>query len=463
MYNPILAWKPPNDKLAITVLCVYRREQRRLGTLFGEPHFCQRRKVRPADFAFVTLETVNDGVWSQVAGTYDGTSLRVYIKGKPAHRICTTDPESGEEKTECGPAPKPKCSVDSEWVPADPESGIEEGMYYDRAVCVKGSIINNQDVFIGAFDPPSSNDQLRMLDEVRISNYAKRDFEVAASARHYSAYTQVLGQEVAMSNSASNDTSSYDLLGRAVTTQRTMHPKDPAVVLPIPPFVARTAFDSLGRARSLSYPDGEVVVSTYDRGGIQTQLIGYGNLEGPLGAQYGKQPYLTSARVTVTGRIAELGFGNGVETTFRYDDGPTKIPGTSGGGVNKNGTFGNELLSEQVTVLPAFGASPVREVVQDQTYTYDPLGNLLSRKDYARPASGTQPGSGSPPAQHENPLTATYTYDDLSRLLSFESSFESPLGAIVVAGSGTYEYDKLGNMTAKEGANLKVRQGRRPR
>ncbi len=271
-----------------------------------------------------------------------------------------------------------------------------------------------------------------MEDEVRISNYAKRDFEVAASARLYSAYTQVLSREVQVSNqTAANDNFSYDLLGRVVSNQRYLI--SPLVAFP-DAFVVRTGYDNQGRIASLRYPDGEVVVSQYDRGGTEISLTGYGDFNG-TGNIYGKQPYVYAALMTVTGHLASILYGNGVKTTFRYDDGPTKNPVT--GNPNSNGTFGNELLAEQLTVLPS------GEVLQDQGYKYDSVGNLISRKDYG------QPTSTAPPRQHSNPLKATYTYDDLNRLKSFETRFGTAL-----AGSGNYDYDPLGNLISKEGATL---------
>ena len=375
--------------------------------------------------AFVTLRTINDEKWHHVTGTYNGQRIQVYIDGEPALRICTN--AAGQE-IDCAGVPPEPCQLDQ------PE----------LAVCVKGSIVNDLPVLIGGSISNNVHGLWGMLDEVRISNYAKRDFEVAASARPYREFAQALGREVEMRNGAADDTGSYDLLGRAVAAQRLTHLNDQTSLSQDGLFLVRTAFDNLGREGSLRYPDGEVVVSSYDRGGIQTQLIGYGDLPNDPnvpGTKFGKQPYLLSAGATVTGRIAQLGFGNRVQTMFIYDEGHTKNPDTQK--ANTNGTFGNELLSELVTVLPS------GEVLQDQSYTYDPMGNLLIRKDYARPASGTQPGSGRPPEQHSNALAATYTYDDLSRLKSFE---------VLLGGAGgynnTYDYDQIGNLIDIGGTKL---------
>lgn len=387
---------------------------------------------RATNTSFVTVEKVNDGIWHHIAGVYDGKSLRVYIDGKPALRTCRT-PEvenegggiSGGEEIPCTDVPERKCRV--EW------EEFQEGRY-PTAICVVGSIINNLPVFAGNYDPkffPNHPSLAGMEDEIRISNYPKRDFEMAGSARLYSAYTNALGREVEVRNGTSYEHNSYDLLGREVSIRKRTTLSLPGKPPVIGEYVSRTAYDNLGRAAALHYPDGEVAVSNYDRGGTQISLVGYGDFMG-YGNVYGKQPYLMGAAVNSTGKIANLQFGNQARTTFTYDEGPTKNPST--GNANPNGTFGKELLSQQTTTLKS------AETLQDQHYEYDPVGNLLRRKDFSK---------RQPPALHSAPLKATYTYDDLSRLTSFTNS----LGA-TLAGGGSYSYDPIGNLKTKEGATL---------
>jgi RHS repeat-associated protein len=389
--------------------------------------------------SFVTRERVNNGRWRHIAGTYDGESLRVYIDGEPAHRTCR-EPEregpegspgtSGGAEIPCERPPEEKCAV-VEWEEID-------NRLYPNAVCVVGSIINTLPVYIGNYDPqffPNHASLEGMEDEVRVSNYAKRDFEVAGSARLYSAYTATVGQLVEMRNRTTTENYSYDLLGRRVSVNKRTTLQVPGKAPIVGQYLSRSAYDNLGRTSSLRYPDGEVAVSSYDRGGIEVSLVGYGNFEGYDVLKFGKQPYLLEADVTATGRIERLLFGNQGVSTYSYDEGHTKNPNT--GNFNTNGTFGNELLAEQVTTLPG------NETLQDQHYEYDPVGNLLKREDFTR-----QP-LRNPPLLHSAPLTSTYTYDDLSRL----KSFETHLGA-TLAASGSYSYDALGNLLLKEGANL---------
>ena len=152
------------------------------------------------------------------------------------------------------------------------------------------------------------------------------------------------------------------------------------------------------------------MVSTYDVSGVQTQLLGYGGFPGP--AVSGKQPYLTAASVTVTGRVETLRFGNGVTSVFQYDEGPTR-----------SGGYGSELLVGQTITLPGGG------ILSQGVHTWDALGHLNSTTDAA-----------------QGPYGATYTFDDLGRVKT--ASFT--LGNQALTRS--YDYDSLGNLTTKDGA-----------
>jgi len=88
-------------------------------------------------------------------------------------------------------------------------------------------------------------------------------------------------------------------------------------------FLSREALDNMGRSASLEYPDGEVVVSSYDRSGIQITLTGYGDFLG-YGSQYGRQVYLAGATATSAGRLSSRHFGNSVTTEMHYDEGRTQ-------------------------------------------------------------------------------------------------------------------------------------------
>jgi RHS repeat-associated protein len=344
---------------------------------------------------FVTKEDLDVDEWYHVAGTYDGQTLNVYIDGKRAGRWCEGEEAAGE--TTCTVTP----SGCGDQRPANPG----EGEAQPATVC--GSIVNLRPVMVGAYvkGGPSLNG---MVDEVRVSNYAKRDWEVAGSARLASAYTHALGRETAMRGRWASSMQRYDLLGRGVSEQKIVPLLQPAATK-----VIRVAYDNLSRATSRRYPDGEVTVSTFDLAGTETQLTGYGDFFAD--AFYGNQPYLNRVDVTATGRLEKVEYGNGVTTAVSYDDTP-----------NPTGSF-NDFLKTQIT---STGATKL----QDQSFTYDEVGNVIHRSDLA--------------------IESTYTYDDLSRLKTFATKRN---GAVVASGS--YDYDALGNLTAKEGAILSYSGG----
>jgi hypothetical protein len=105
---------------------------------------------------------------------YDGKSLRVYIDGKPAHRICR-EPEieiegggtTGGGEIPCEQVPEEKCRTEWEYI---------DNRLYPNAICVIGSIVNNLPVYAGNYDPnffPNHPSLEGMEDEIRISNYPK--------------------------------------------------------------------------------------------------------------------------------------------------------------------------------------------------------------------------------------------------------------------------------------------------
>jgi RHS repeat-associated protein len=365
----------------------------------------------PTLTSFVTLQPINnDGAWHHVAGVYDaGTgfdgSLMVYIDGKPAWRTCTST--NGTDWYTCIPPPPDSCSTAQKTI---------SGQLYGNAVCANGTITSSLDVYIGNYDPTTppginSSSLQGMLDEVRVSNYAKRDFEVLESAQLYSAYSQLLGRKAEMSNQSESENNSYDLLERSTTTHKVVDSHS---------YIIRTAFDNSGRAATLRYPDGEVTRSAYDLGGTEVSLVGFGNDSTHGGPLY--QPYLGGANVDVVGRLRWLEFGNGARTSLTYNDQASQA--------GSGGTFGDELLATLIT-WPRSG-----DPIQNQTYRYDPVGNLLSRSDQ-------------PSRLHSAPVNATYLYDDLNRLSHFQTKYQGS-----TSFTGDYSYDPTGNITSKDGLTL---------
>jgi RHS repeat-associated protein len=367
----------------------------------------------PQHQVFVTYEIVNDDAWHHVAATYDGTRLRVFIDGLPAHRWCSPI-ESTVSAEACSDPPRAdKCSVETVSIP-NQEHPIGD------AICLQGRIDNRQPLLIANDGAGAAFDGF--VDEIRVSNYAKKEFEVAASSRLASAFTQLLGRETILRNQlpvsddladqVARELRAFDIRGKGVSWTKYVRGQK----LP-DSFLARTVADSLGRVSLLEYPHGEVAASGFDLGGTQNSLVGYGPLLGQTPSQ--SRVYLTNAAATVTGKPQAALFGNRVATLWSYNDDPTPAGG-----------FGRDDLHTATVSGPAGALS-------DRTYQWDVVGNLESVNDNA------------PDAQGAPRFAATYGHDDLRRIGSAALTISGrPLSSTPYA----YSYDALGNLRTKEDA-----------
>jgi YD repeat-containing protein len=382
---------------------------------------------------FVSQELVNDDVWHHLAATYDGRRLRVFKDGLPLHAWCGSGPREGVAEIASDPCPTPPnpepCSVEITRPKERPSGRIGD------AVCLRGSIDNTEPVEIANDQANASLDGF--VDEVRVSNYAKREFEVASSARHASAVTQSLGRETLVRNRLpvdplSNDlpydlknqpereTRGYDVEGRLISTVK--HVREQRSV--DDHFIARLAPDALGRSGLLGYPHGEVLANTYDNAGVQTSVVGYGPSVGDLPSQ--SQTYLAHVITTVDGKISEMQYGNGVNSTWTYNDEPAAVaPGST-----PNGSFGDDTVRSAKVTSPRL---PPTQPLSDRTYDWDVVGNLHHVHDAAGGALGV------------GQFDATYGYDDLRRVRT---------ASITVPGlpvlSQTFDYDSIGNLALKD-------------
>ncbi|MEW6221663.1 MAG: hypothetical protein AB1634_19320, partial [Thermodesulfobacteriota bacterium] len=185
-----------------------------------------------------------------------------------------------------------------------------------------------------------------------------------------------------------------------------------------------TEYDAIGRARFITYPDGERVENVYDANG---------NLQSVSG-------YATNLLWDARGQLTDADFANGTATSYGYD--------------------GTRRWLETAEVTDATGLR-----VYQATYHYDDAGRVTDLD------SLTHPG-----------LNQTLVYDDLNRLTSVEvnglpsqdQSFGyDPLGnfttnsregsytydpahphAVKTAGGATYTYDANGNMLTGNGRTL---------
>jgi RHS repeat-associated protein len=145
-------------------------------------------------------------------------------------------------------------------------------------------------------------------------------------------------------------------------------------------------YDAASRLSSVTYPSGLLLDYTYTSLGYAQQIVG------PGGVAYG----------TVNARDAELRLtqetaGNGIVTTQSFDAQTGRL----------------------MDILAGTG-----NIVQNFSYTYDVLGNVLTRADA------------------NESLTETFTYDNLNRVTSAAVSQS-------IAPLKTFAYDVIGNLLSK--------------
>lgn len=190
------------------------------------------------------------------------------------------------------------------------------------------------------------------------------------------------GKLTEITDASGSSSFAYDTLGRLVTEQKTVDGTT---------YTIQRAYDLLGRLTTLTYPNNDVAAYTYnDQGGIQTIT-----LQSPAQPV---QPIINSVDYNAAGQITKMVYGNGVTTDYTYN--PQTL-----------------RLDNLKSVGPG-------GVLQDFTYSFDPVGNVTAIADAVHTAS------------------QTFTYDSLNRLATANGARY---------GNFTYAYNQIGNMTGKEG------------
>lgn len=155
------------------------------------------------------------------------------------------------------------------------------------------------------------------------------------------------------------------------------------------PYVTSTTYDGAGRPSVQTYPTGYAVKNIYNAVGTLVQVV---NTTIPAKVLW------TLNNMDAQGHLLQQTYGNGLVTQQVYDAG---------------------MLTRQ---LAGVGNS-----VQYSSYTYDNLGNLLTRSDIS------------------TGLTETYLYDTLNRVTSATATS----GAVNTVSNFTY--NALGNIISKTG------------
>lgn len=216
-------------------------------------------------------------------------------------------------------------------------------------------------------------------------------------------YGASIGQLTRVVYPAGSETFFYSKLGQIVSGTKTIGALSKTI---------STTYDALGRIKTLTYPDGEIVSYGYASDGSLYSVSGYVNA-----LVYGPN-----------GELIQLTYANGTTSVFDYDPNRLWLNSAlvkSGSTTLYTGAY-TYNAAQWVTSMTHGTPTP-----QTTNYSYDELGRLLS-------VSGAQTQWFSYDAvgnMLSNSLKGSYTYADPSHR-----------HAVTSAGSSSYTYDANGNM-----------------
>jgi RHS repeat-associated protein len=154
----------------------------------------------------------------------------------------------------------------------------------------------------------------------------------------------------------------------------------PAPTLTGETFTGSSTFDALNRPVTLTSPDGSVIRPVYDDAGKLDQVMA--NLRGAATAT----DFVTGIDYNARGQRTLIEYGNGAQTVYSYDP----------------QTF---RMTELTTTRNSDNA-----VLQDLSYSYDPVGNITAIRDAAQQTIYF--------SNQVVTANADYTYDALYRLIN---------------------------------------------
>lgn len=221
------------------------------------------------------------------------------------------------------------------------------------------------------------------------------------------------GRVTRVADGAMTRTYGYDVDGNVARETATKHPNPWGNGVDSNPATWTTAweYDSLGRLRLLTYPDGEALTHDYDLGGRPKSLVSQAP-QHDLYDQYGNAvarpdveiTYVSGVRYDEFGEATYLRTGTGVETFYKHDPKRRFLAG----------------IRTDVTATEQYdGSIALARPLQRLEYTYDKVGNVrdVVNRLYAEPTDTTVTALGPPPVNNvPGPSQHAYTYDGHYRL-----------------------------------------------
>ena len=205
----------------------------------------------------------------------------------------------------------------------------------------------------------------------------------------------------------------YDQLGNVSQMSKTVNTQ--ATSINKPTYTMSYNYDALGRVLNMTYPDGEFLQYAYDAGG---KVSGVSSTRNATATNY-----VTSIQYDELDQRTSIAFGNNVSTSYLY--------------------YPDTKRLKTVTT----GATGAPHQFQVMSYTYDLVGNVLSRANQIDVPTPVAPNTVIAPG----PTTQNYGYDDLYQLTTASGTYQ---GCACGCGNSraytlTMQYDQLGNITQK--------------
>ncbi|HUZ01157.1 MAG TPA: SpvB/TcaC N-terminal domain-containing protein [Thermomicrobiaceae bacterium] len=207
------------------------------------------------------------------------------------------------------------------------------------------------------------------------------------------------GQIVTAVDQAGRQAYAYGKIGETTSEADTINPIQGQ---PLATYTTAYSYDTWDRLASLTYPDGEVVTYGYGFGGLVNQVAGVKGSN--------SYTYASSLQYDKFGHQVFQRDGNGVQTVSSYTPNSQRLQNIQTG--NSAGLF------------------------QNQSYSYDAVGNVTSKNnDVPVPAA----------SQYGGPSAQSFTYDHLYRLTGASGTYQYAPG-----NTRNYTlaltYDSLGNI-----------------
>ncbi len=183
-------------------------------------------------------------------------------------------------------------------------------------------------------------------------------------------------------------------------------------------YETKYVFDSFGRMKQLTYPDGEVLNYEYDGGGLLRHA------EGTKRAN--RYVYINKLTYNKEGQRSRMEYGNGVYSVYTYDDTTKRL-------ANLN------------TIALDRKAS---RVIQNIDYKYDLVGNILN-------TDNTRDVPVPPGGQHGGPTHQDFTYDNMYQLVAAGGWHQTADNKKTIY-TDNFTYDFIGNIRSKVQTHLIV-------